>query len=418
MRRIRIILLSFLLAFAAGCGKNSAGKLQLTWAVGKDATGAQKKLIKLFMERHPKYLINMIEMPESANSQRDSYVTYLTAHDSSIDIYSLDIIWPAEFAAAGWLLPLGGKLTYPDRNDFLKGPLDGCTYKKELYAVPWFTDAGVLYYRKDLLENEKLTYPKTWEELEKQALLIGNKYKINGFVFQAEQYEGLVCNFLEYLWSFGGDVMDKNGKPSLDSPAGRGALGFMYDMIHINRIVPEGTLAYKEEESRQVFTSGKAVFLRNWPYVWALAQDKTKSKVAGLVGIAPLPGNPPFKGASALGGWNLGISKFSKNPGAAWEFITFMTSAEAQKVYAIEGGRLPTRKSVYKDKDVLAFAPHYGDFYDVFVNAKPRPASPVYSQMSDIIQIEVHQALTKQKNIAEALKSIDSKLAGLSGKGM
>lgn len=405
MKKILLLITPFIILSSA-CSRKDASKTTITWAVGKDATGAQQKLAEIFMKRNPDCVIKIIEMPGSANAQRDSYVTYLAARDSSIDIYSIDIIWPAEFAAAGWLLSLNDLFPINEQRKFLPGPINGCKYKNNIYAVPWFTDAGVLYYRKDLLTREKLSTPKTWNELINQAKLLQKKYKIHGFVFQAQQYEGLVCNFLEYLWSYGGSLVNKKGELYLKTQTAKSALKLWYDIIHTHKIAPQGVLTYQEEESRQLFTSGQAAFLRNWPYVWTLAQDKEKSKVAGLVGIAPLPGTSKSAGASTLGGWNLAISKFSPNPKKAWKFIEFLTCPEAQKMYAIQGGRLPTRKSVYKDKDVLSFAPYYRSFYSVFINARPRPATPSYSQMSDVLQIELHKALTNQQSIDETLKNV------------
>ncbi|MBN1621413.1 MAG: ABC transporter substrate-binding protein [Endomicrobiales bacterium] len=399
-----------LLIFIVSCSKKDPSKVTITWAVGKDATGAQNKLVDAFLAQNRNINVRVIEMPGSASSQRDSYVTYLAAKDPFIDVYSIDIIWPAEFAASGWILELDKLFSAKEQDKFLPGPIEGCKYKGKIYAVPWFTDAGMLYYRKDLLEKAKLAPPETWTELIKQAGMCQRKYKINGFVFQAQQYEGLVCNFLEYLWSYGGEVLDSNNKPQLNTPPAKQALKTLYDIIHTYKITPEGVLTYQEEESRQVFTSGQAAFLRNWPYAWALGQDETVSKVTGLIGIAPLPGKTKGQGASCLGGWNLAISRFSKHPKEAWKFVEFMTSPEVQMIYAVKGGRLPTRKSIYQDKDILDFAPHYRDFYKVFVNARPRPRTPLYSQISDILQIELHKALTNQQSIDDALENSNRKI--------
>lgn len=170
-------------------------------------------------------------------------------------------------------------------------------------------------------------------------------------------------------------------------------------------------LTFKEEESRQVFTSGQSVFLRNWPYVWKLAQDTSTSKVDGKIGIGTLPGKERGSGVSCLGGWNLAISAYSRHPDLAWKLIEFMTSAHAQKQFALNAGRLPSRPALYLDPEILAAAPHYKNLYPAFTRARPRPVSPVYSKISDILQIEVHRVLTGQQGAAEALaraqKSID-----------
>jgi multiple sugar transport system substrate-binding protein len=381
----------------------------VTWAVGKDSTGIQAQLVKNFNASGQGFTVRLVEMPEAAGVQRDSYVTYLVSRDPTIDVYSLDIVWPAEFAAAGWLIPLDERFPPEARSAFLPGPVTACTWNGHIYAVPWFTDAGLLYYRRDLVAAP----PMTWRDLVLQAITVRRDRDIAGFVYQGQQYEGLVCNFLEYLWSAGGDLFDRNGRPALNTKAARDALTMMYNMIHRSQIVPRAVLGYQEDDSRQVFTSGNAVFLRNWPYVWAIGQDKTKSKVAGKTGIAPLPHWPGFRSASTLGGWNLGISKYSRHPNEAWRFIRYMTDAQVQKLYAIKGGRLPTLRSVYADPDVLAASPHYRTLYPIFINARPRPSSPIYPRISDLLQVELHRCLTGQKTVDAALQDAQAKLEDL-----
>jgi multiple sugar transport system substrate-binding protein len=407
LKRLGIFAFLFLIF---SCARPTGNKTIITWAVGKDITRTQQKLADDFMRLHPAVAVRIIEMPESSTTQRDSYVTYLIARDPTIDLYSIDITWAAEWAAADWIVPLDRYFPVADREDFLPGPLAGCSYHGHIYAVPWFTDAGLLYYRKDLLEKEGLAVPATWDDLVRSAKIVGQKYNMKGFVLQAAQYEGLVCNFLELLWSFGGTAADPAGRITVATPAALAALQFLSDCIYASRITPQDVLTFKEEESRQSFTSGESVFLRNWPYVWKVAQDTSTSQVAGRIGIGPLPGKAPGQGVSCLGGWNLAISKFSKHPDAAWQLAAFMTAVEAQKKYAIAGGRLPTRKSVYSDPAVLNVAPHFRTLYPVFINARPRPVSAIYSKVSDILQVELHRALTRQESPSDALQRAQEKI--------
>ncbi|OGF04820.1 MAG: hypothetical protein A2509_07950 [Candidatus Edwardsbacteria bacterium RIFOXYD12_FULL_50_11] len=394
------------LALAMSCAKS--GEKSLTWAVGKDPTGRHQALIEEFQRVHPGVRVNLLEMPESSSAQHDAYVTYLAAGDRTIDVYSIDIIWPAEFAQAGWLLPLDDVLT--EKEDFLPGPLAGCTYRDTLWAVPWFTDAGMLYYRSDLLKKNRLKVPVTWEELIKRASFLSKKYGMVGYAWQGQQYEGLVCNFLEVLWSCGGELFDDNGQPLLASREALQAAGIVKEMFNI-KASPLGVLTYKEEESRQLFTSGQAVFMRNWPYAWALSQDTTKgSVVAGKVGMAPLPACRGESSSSCLGGWNLAVSRFSRHPALAKELVLFLTSAESQKEFALKGGRLPTRKSVYHDQKVLEANPHYRDFYCSFITARPRPVRPDYSRISDFLQIGLHRIFTGQVPEDEGLLSLQEDL--------
>ncbi len=401
----KLLLFLVFLGFLIGCRKTEQA-VTITFAVGKDPTGYHQELIRQFESTRPEIRVKLIEMPESATQQHNSYVTYLSSRDASIDVYSIDIIWPSEFGAAGWLLPLDRFFTEEELEEFLPGPVKGCTYKEKLFAIPWFTDAGIFYYRKDLLEKENLSPPETWDDFINQAKKLQEKYGVYGFVCQAQQYEGLVCNFLEYVWANRGRVLDHEGKVVIDSPEAIQALEFMVDLIHRHNIVPEGITTYREEEARQLFTEGRAVFMRNWPYAWALSQSEEKgSEVVGKIGIGPLPHPSNGVPAACLGGWNLAVSKFSRHPSETVEFIKFMTSYEAQKAFAIEGGRLPTRKEVYADEEVLETNPHYTNLYEVFINALPRPVTPFYSKLSDVLQIEVHQALIEIKSPHEALKT-------------
>lgn len=396
------------LAMTMSCAKS--GEKTITWAVGKDPTGRHQALIEKFQQKHPGVKVKLLEMPESSSAQHDAYVTYLASGDKSIDVYSIDIIWPAEFARAGWLLPLTDALASSEKDDFLPGPLAGCTYRDTLWAVPWFTDAGMLYYRSDLLKKNRLKVPVTWEELIKQASFLSKKYDVAGYVWQGQQYEGLVCNFLEVFWSCGGELFDDKGQPLLASREALHAAGIVKQMFNI-KASPLGVLTYKEEESRQLFTSGQAVFMRNWPYAWALSQDTAKgSAVAGKVGMAPLPACRGEVSSSCLGGWNLAVSRFSRHPGLARELVLFLTSAESQKDFALKGGRLPTRKSVYNDQQVLAANPHYRDFYRSFITARPRPTRPDYPRISDILQIGLHRIFTGQVPEDEGLLSLQEEL--------
>jgi multiple sugar transport system substrate-binding protein len=331
-------------------------------------------------------------MPANTDTQHDAYVTYLSARESNIDLYSLDVIWTAEFARAGWIVELPAD--YIEGDAFLDGPLQSVTYAGKLYAVPWFTDAGVLYYRKDLLEEAGLPVPETWTEFREACREVAGSRGMEGFVWQGARYEGLVCDFLEFLWSVGGDL-DRETLIERPAAAERGiveALGLMLSFLESD-ISPGGVLTYKEEDSRRLFTEGQALFLRNWPYAWSMAEGEG-SKIKGLAGIAPLPHSEGNTGYSTIGGWNVALSSYSKHPDEALEFLRFITGEKSMKERAIKGGYLPTLKSTYGDPDVLDANPHFSRFFEVFQNTRNRPRSPHYPRISDVIQENVHRALT------------------------
>jgi multiple sugar transport system substrate-binding protein len=398
---------------AASGGSSSGGatsdkKVEITFARGQDPTTGTKNMIKAFEDKNPNIKVNFLELPNKSDAVHNDFVTKFSTGDTSVDVFGMDIVWPSEFGAAKWVLPLNDYFTKDELDKLLPGPVQGNTYKGTLYGIPYYTDAGVLFYRKDILDQAGLKPPKTFDELKKQAAELkgkgGTEY---GFVFQADQYEGLVCDALEYMMGNGGNVLDNDGKVIVDSPNNVEALKYFSDLVQSD-FVPKGVTTYKEEDARQVFTEGKSVFMRNWPYAWAGAQADG-SKVKDKVGIAPMPVGPKgTEAAATLGGWNLAVNanvdKDKKD--AAIKFIKFVISPEGQKILALDGGKLPVLKSAYEDKDILAKNPHFKDLYNVFISAKPRPVSPVYPQISDVMQIQIHKAITGKQSPEDAAKGM------------
>jgi len=344
-------------------------------------------------------------MPASSDLQHQQYVTWLAGRDRSVDVYLIDLIWVAEFASAGWILPLDDRLPATARGDFLPAPLASAVYKGKLYAVPRFTESGLLYYRKDLIP----TAPATWEELRglAQAKRGGG---VAGYVFQGKQYEGLVVNFLELLWSAGGEVLGPDGRILLNGPAGVVALTYLVELVG-SGTAPRGVITYMERESLQEFLEGRALFHRNWSYAWSLVH-REGSKVRGKVGVAPLPswdGRRP--GAAALGGWHLAISAYSERQDAAWRLIRFLTDASAQKAKAIGEGRLPTLASLYADPDVLEANPHFAALRQGLAHARHRPITPFYPRLSAVLQTSLSRALVGSSSPQEALDAAAREIA-------
>ncbi len=394
-----------------GCSTGGDGVIRIVFAAGQDPSGATAALIEEYNASHPGIEVTFQVMPANTDTQHDAYVTYLSAREPGIDLYSLDVIWTAEFSRAGWIRPIPDGLF--DESDFLSGPLESVKYEDAIYAVPWFTDAGVLYYRSDLLENAGLAVPETWSEFTQVCRSVAEPADITGFIWQGAKYEGLVCNFLESLWSRGGDISAETLRNSPERAVRdvESTIDFMLQLIETG-ISPASVLTYKEEESRRLFTEGQALFLRNWPYVWSIAEDE-ESSVAGAVGIAPLPHAEGERSYSTIGGWNIAVSTYSRHPEEAFEFLAFITGERSLSLRAIEGGYLPTRKSTYDDPDVLAANPHYGGFFDVFQNTRNRPRTPHYPIASDIIQENVHRALTGEFDSHAAAESIVTEMAAI-----
>ena len=327
--------------------------------------------------------------PQSSTQLHDLLAQKLKNRDTRLDVFVMDVIWPAEFASAGWALPLDRYFTSDEQKKFLSAPLKANQYGGQIFGVPLFIDAGLLYYRKDLLAKHKLAPPRTWIDLVESAKIIlarEHDPQLVGFSAQFKQYEGLVCNMMEFILGNGGALWDPVRMVStLDQPAALTAMGFVRDHI-VGEISHRGVLAYEEPESLALFTQGLAIFHRNWPYAWAIANDPAKSQIAGKVAMSPLPGFSPGKGVAALGGWQFGISRFSNKPDLAWRFAAHMTGAAMQKRIALATGRAPTRVALYDDPEIKRQIQQLPALLDTFKQAVPRPATPVYAPLSNIMQ--------------------------------
>ena len=323
----------------------------VTWKA--DHPRAWAEAIQWFEQAHPHIRIKREIAPHSSTAYHDVLTQKLRNRDVSLDLFFMDVIWPAEFAAAGWALPLDEYFPRIEREKFLPSTLASGVYGDRIYGVPSRIDSGMLYYRKDLLEKYGFSPPSTWHELVRQAQTILKKERIahpllRGYSGQFKQYEGLVCDMLEFVSSHNGSFLTEDGRP-LESDGARvhasGAIRPGAD--HFNDWRPRPALTYQESESLAVFIRGKAVFHRNWPYAWSLANDPRYSKIVRKVGVTTLPRFSGGRSTSALGGWLYGISAYSKHPDEAWAFIEFMTSPEIQKHFAISASLAPSRLAQY-----------------------------------------------------------------------
>ncbi len=414
--KIKIILTLALVMLPGGlaaCGVQTPEPITITMvagAVGKEFEVLQQQVME-FETQHPHIQVQLLDLPESTSDRHTAYVDRLNRQDPTIDVYMIDIIWTPEFGAAGWTIPLNDYIAASNINmaDFLPGPVQSNTWAGQYVSLPWFTDAGLLYYRADLLAKYGFKAPQTWAELAEIAKTIveGEREtspEMVGFVFQGLQYEGLVTNYLEYIWSNGADVLNETGdQVVLDSPQAVKALEILVDM---QALAPPGITSFQEADALNYFQSGNAVFMRNWPYAWTMLNDE-RSSLKGKVGLAPLPYGPDgSSSASTLGGWQLGISAYSQHPDEAFQLIAFLTGPEQQNYKTIQAGQLPTRRASYQDPDVLAANPHLAKLFDILVTARPRPIHPRYPEISEIMGQEVHRTLTGQQDAAVATEAM------------
>lgn len=402
IRRLAVVLLALA---AAACGRPEPddGKIHVRYLASPDVGGFSKVIIERFERAHPGVQVDMIEGPAAGDARENMYSTAFMGKEDSYDLAYVDVAWVPKFAAQGWLRPLDDLIPPEKLAAFLPGDLEGSRYQGKLYRVPVQSDGGMLYYRKDLLAAKDVPVPRTWAELVAAAKKTRTP-RVAGFVFQGKQYEGLVCVFLELVWGFGGDLLDPAGVVRIDEPPAVAALAALVDAIHVDGIVPQAVLTYQEEEARNVFQEGRAVFMRNWPYAWNLMQ-KEGSPVRGKIGIVPMVSGPGGRPAATLGGWGFAVSAYSRHPNEAFAVAEYFASAESQKLAFLKGGILPSRKALYADPEVLEAAPHMKDLGRVLAGARPRPTHPRWPRMSDALQMHVSAALSRQEEPAEALRA-------------
>jgi trehalose/maltose transport system substrate-binding protein len=416
------LLVAGVVAFGATAGSAAAE----TVALSCGAVGLELKICQEGADAWAKKTGNQVKVistPNSATERLALYQQLLAAKSPDIDVFQIDVIWPG--ILANHFIDLTGKIPAEEVAQNFKAIVANNTVGGKLVAMPWFTDAGMLFYRKDLLDAAGKQAPGTWQELteiatelQAKARAAGND-RMWGFVYQGKAYEGLTCNALEWVDSWGGgQIVDADGKITISNPKAADAVAWAATTV--GTISPEGVLNYSEEEARGVFQSGNAIFMRNWPYAWALGQAPD-SAVKDKIGVAALPaGGPDGKKTGTLGGWQLAVSAYSRHPDIATDLVRYLTSREEQKRRAIEGSYNPTVESLYKDPEVLAAVPFFGSLYEVFVNAVARPSRVTgakYNQVSSEFHNAVHQVLSKQAQAPDTLAALDKKLDRLSRGG-
>jgi len=367
--------------------------------------------------------VKVVTSPTSSSEKLALAQQMLASGATDVDVFSTDVVWPGILGS--FFLDLKEYSAGAEKAHF-ESIIANNTVEGKLVALPWYTDAGLLYYRKDLLDKYQAQPPTTWEELTATAKKVqdgerkaGNK-DLWGFVFQGKAYEGLTCNALEWVASYGGGtIVGSDGKVTINNPEAAAALDLAASWI--GTITPSGALNYEEEESRGLFQSGKAVFMRNWPYAYQLSQA-AESPIKDKVGVTVLPkgSGGSARSAATMGGWNLSVSKFSKHPKEAADLALYLTGPEEQKRRAITGGYQPTIKSLYEDKEVLAANPSFAMLQGSFANSVPRPSTAtkgLYNQVSSAFFNAVQKVLNKQAKGKDALAELAEKLDGMSHGG-
>lgn len=393
----------------------------VTWysnTFGPTQHDVRKTLIAAFEKAYPKITVKLQTAPSDSDVMRSTLTTQIAGGSATPDVYNGDVVWPAQFGKKGLAEPLSDHLPQSFFSRFDPNQIKAMTYKGKVMAAPLFTDESFLFYRKDLLKKAHLPVPRTWEQLKSEAQKLQDQGLVKyGFAGQFASYEGLTCNWMEYLADAGGSVLNKKGdKSALDSPQSLKALTFMKSLIS-DGVAPKAITSFQEKQSESLFTSGQVAFLRNWTYAYADATDPKASKITDDVGITTLPtfeGETP-PGHAAIGGWNLYLNPHSKNMGAALTFIKWMTGKQAQMIMATKGGEIPSNVQVLQDPTAQQANPAYPIAAKNTLVGRPS-RTPAYSAVSHAIYSNINAALAGTASpkgaLQDAAKQINSALSG------
>ncbi|MBB1254511.1 ABC transporter substrate-binding protein [Streptomyces alkaliterrae] len=406
--RVLLVCAILLTAYAAAGPQRPepAGRGPLTLATAGDLTDYLGRVLEDWNRERPGERVTLVELPESADETRAQMITELRSGSSRFDVLNIDVAWTSEFAAAGWIRPID-RQRFP-LAEMLPPVVDTATFGGRLYAVPYVTNAGLLYYRKDVLAAEGESPPRTWDELARQAAEIAPRHGLQGYAGQFFPYEGLTVNATETVLSADGSILaDDGARVTVDSDAAREGLDFLVRGLREGWI-PKRSLDFKEEESRQAFQNGELLFLRNWPYVYAGASAEG-SAVAGRFDTVPLPG-PDGPGTSVLGGSNLAISTQSRHPDSAADLIGYLTGEPVQRRVLTEGALPPVRAALYDDPALVARFPYLPTLRESVLAAEPRAKSPRYDQVSLAVQAVVGDALARRQSTDAAVTRLAREL--------
>lgn len=395
-------------ASSSGSAPSTNGIGPITFAIGKDNSGWLQGVITGWNQGHPSQKVTLLLLPQASNGQLAQLVANLQAKSDLYDVIDMDVIWTAEFASNGWIIPLP-QSQFP-LGDFLKPAVDTARYQGRLYAVPDYSNADLLYYRKDILAKAGKQPPKTWAQLQQLAETVAPEYGLYGYAGTFAPYEGLTVNFAAAVQSAGGSILSPEGtKVTVNSAKALQGLEFLVNGFRQGWI-PRAALSYEEESAQNAFASGKFLFLDNWPDVYAaLSVPGPQNKVYGKFGIAALPG-PDGMGSSSLGGANLAISAYSQHQRTALDFIKYMTNLDNERQMLEKGSFPPVWTRLYTDKSLIRSYPYLPVLEQAINSARPRPAITNYDQASLAISSTVYEALTQQKQPQQALTEMAGQL--------
>jgi multiple sugar transport system substrate-binding protein len=375
----------------------------ITTLVRADEALKLQPLVTKFNQQHPDIKFQIVDAPSDSNQVEDLYTSSFLLGNSPYDLVYMDIVWTPKFAAAGWLTDITERVSAADLEPYLEEDIAGGTYEDKFYRLPFRSDAGMLYYRQDLLEQAGYEPPETFDELLKISQDLQQQGLADwGYVWQGKQYEGLAAMFVEILQGSGAFWVNPDTlEVGLDQPEAINAVTFLQTAI-AKKISPPGVTNYEEEEARLIFENGKTVFMRNWPYVYSLA---LASDIAGKYSIKPMVHAVGKTSGACLGGWGLGISTSTKHPEETWEVIKFLSSEESQREFVLETGFVPSRTALFNDPAIVAKYNYYPKLLEVVKSSALRPPIAQYAQASDILQRYLSAVITNEMTPEKAMQS-------------
>ena len=416
LRPRKFLPLGFLIAFllVIFSGYTLSLPVTLTFMVPAFEAKPWSSLIKEFVAKNPDI---RIDLKQGQNNLRDLNASALRKGD--YDLAYMDIIWVPEFSKENLLRDLSERISNDELAKFLAADVDGGRYEGGLYRIPFRSDVGMLYYRKDLLEQAGEDPPETFTDLIKTATALQKQGAAKwGYVWQGEQYEGLVAMFVEVLQGYGGFWINSvTREVGLDQQqAAVDAVEFLRRTIE-QGISPPDVTEYREEQAHNLFKEGKAVFLRDWPSFWAIA-NKENSPVRDQIAIKPMVHAEGNSSGACKGGWGFGIARKTRHPEAAWRAIDFFTSAELERQFVLQTGYLPSRRSLFIDPQIVDRYSHFPKLLEVIENSVLRPPIPEYDQVSKILQRYLSDALTGQLSPEKAMAAAAQETRQLLAKGV
>ncbi|MHB2167830.1 ABC transporter substrate-binding protein [Alsobacter sp. R-9] len=402
----------------AGTGDLLAQTTLRIFTGGQQRPDVMKQIVDVYMQRNPGVKVE-VEVGGATSEQQQQYLnTVLASRDSTLDVVLIDVIRPAQWAAAQWAEPLDSYLGAEKdavMARYLPAYREANIVGGKVIALPYFADAQFLYYRKDLFEKHGVQPPKTWAELQagaKKVMAAEGNPNLSGFQTAGAPIEGTVCTFMVPYWQQGGNLTDASGKLTLN-PAMSKKTFDLWNEYKTSGVFPANIAEIVTDRMRQNYQAGNLIMTMNWGYVWNRVENDADSQVKGKTGVVPMPGFEPGKSATCVGGWQLAVTAFSKNKAEAVKLVRYLSSPEVSKQQAILASHLPVFPDVYTDPDVLKANPWFKDALPVVQTARSRPVTPRYNEVSEIIRTNMNAFLAGTKTADAALSDMQGRLGAI-----